>query len=134
MSTYIKGYSLSFASLYPLLRIVFHINFADVFLEQMFRVPSALELTPEKFHDFLSLASSPAILKSGSPEAADTSCTEDVGGEEALQVVGTPPAPSFSEVHTFSNSFKQCNCCVLCVLGFAGKVASQSVSQRYDWL
>ena len=64
---------------------------------------SALELTPEKFHDFLSLASSPAILKSGSPgaAAADKSCTEgDVGGE-ALQVVGTP-APLFSQVHTLA--------------------------------
>lgn len=64
-------------------------------------MPSALELTPEKFHDFLSLASSPALLESGSPEAAQSNQTraeDDAGGCERAQVVGTSPVPSFAQV------------------------------------
>ena len=57
-------------------------------------MPSALELTPEKFHDFLSLTtSSPSLLNGGSPEAVtklETTRAEDL--------LGTPPPPSFAQV------------------------------------
>lgn len=61
---------------------------------------SALELTPEKFHDFLSLASSPALLDTGSPDPALKPKPAVGPKEEAVESesVGTPPAPSFAQV------------------------------------
>lgn len=70
-------------------------------LEPTFRVPSALELTPEKFHDFLPLASSPSLLGGGSPELVATPTTQQSNPaveEDVAQVVGTPSAPSFAQV------------------------------------
>jgi hypothetical protein len=66
-------------------------TYSAIAAEPAFLVPSALELTPEKFHDYLSMASSPTVLKSGSPEAE---VQEDVGhgGNN-----GTSP-PSFAQV------------------------------------
>lgn len=59
-------------------------------------MPSALELTPEKFHDFLSLASSPPLLDTGSPGPSDPA--PEPKGEGSPLTVGSPPAPSFAQV------------------------------------
>lgn len=65
--------------------------------EPAFQVPSAMELTPEKFHDFLSLASSPSLSDSGSPKVTFQSMrpTSVEGGDTSS--VGSPPAPSFAQ-------------------------------------
>lgn len=82
-------------------------------------MPSALELTPEKFHDFLSLTSSPAITKAGSPETVVQSHAEEVG-KEAEQ------APSFAQVYTLAIklSFRTVSP-LLYTIGFAGEMASE---------
>ncbi len=70
--------------------------------EYTFRVPSALELTPEKFHDFLSLASSPSLVEPGSARQSQPLGTEKIGtspsplGKE--NVASTPSPPSFAQV------------------------------------
>ena len=80
----------------------------------MFRVPSALELTPEKFHDFLSLASSPSLVDTtvtGSPDVSaktgassgrknlqESPSSGQRESRETSPIVGSPPAPSFAQV------------------------------------
>ena len=63
-------------------------------LEPTYRVPSALELTPEKLHDFLSLTSSPSLTDASSPKAETN---PEVKGEGNGLVV-TPSPPSFAQV------------------------------------
>ena len=69
-----------------------------IVLEPAFQVPSAMELTPEKFHDFLSLASSPSLSDSGSPKVAFQSM-QPTSKESDTSLVGSPPAPSFAQVN-----------------------------------
>ena len=70
--------------------------------EPVYRVPSVLELTPEKFHDFLSLTSSPSLLDAGSPEAATKSDPLE-GNGEGSGTVETPLPPSFAQVGVCSH-------------------------------
>lgn len=68
--------------------------------ELSFPVPSAVELTPEKFHDFLSLASSPALVVERQSQPQSPSRASDGAKDNDM---GTPPpttvAPSFAQVH-----------------------------------
>lgn len=84
-------------------------------LEPTFRVPSALELTPEKFHDYLSLASSPPLSLEVATRSSQSHAEEDAGGGEAVpQVDGTPPAPSFAQVSCNSRVvLRRPDCCSL---------------------
>ena len=85
-----------------------------VYSEPAFHVPTeAAEMTPERFHDFLSLASSPPLPSSFPPRPLPStppsqhSLTEQEGltgsdkssGEQRTENDSIPSAPSFAQVN-----------------------------------
>lgn len=71
--------------------------------ENGFQASCASELTPEKFHDLLSLASSPSLLESVTLSMANHSGksiqpTESSSVSPENTIGSTPPTPSFAQV------------------------------------
>ena len=68
--------------------------------EPTYQVPSTFELTPEKLHDFLSLASSPSLLERRSLEGTDSHHSDSSEVKDGL-TNGTAKdgnVPSFAQV------------------------------------
>lgn len=102
-----------------------------MFSEPTFRVPSALELTPEKLHDFLSLASSPSLVDTGSPGSSVKSEPASELRDEGMDCVGSPPPPSFAQVVTENVWFK---CIPLNIFSLSGCMLASIIKFRVNRL